>query len=104
MSDENELIFVYGTLKVNQPNNGFLLNCSNGKAELVCNAKTCERYPMFVATRYNSVFCVKLPGIGHEIHGEIYRVDKKMFANLDILEGSGNAYERQQVTIKGNDG
>lgn len=97
-------VFVYGTLKINQPNNYWLTNCSNGVSRLIAKGKTNDKYPMLIATRYNIPFLVNLTATGNVINGEIYEIDGKMLGKLDELEGHPNYYLRQQITINADDG
>lgn len=97
-------IFVYGTLKRNQPNHYLMLNGNNGIAKFVTNGTTQEPFPMVIATRYNIPFLVDVPNVGNHIHGEIYEVDDKMVATLDELEGHPNYYLRQLINIQKDDG
>lgn len=93
------LIFVYGTLKTNQPNHYWLRNREHGFSRLVASGKTQERYPLLIGTRYNIPFMLNEPGVGDEIHGEIYEVDEAMLAQIDKLEDHPNYYLRQQIQI-----
>ncbi|XP_055317673.1 putative gamma-glutamylcyclotransferase CG2811 [Sitodiplosis mosellana] len=104
MPVELYLVFVYGTLKINQPNHYWLNDHANGASRLIANGNTSEKYPMVIATRYNIPFLVNQTTIGNFINGEIYEVDEKMLGKLDELEGHPNYYLRQQITIDGNDG
>lgn len=36
-------------------------------------------------------------GNGKQVYGELYEVDEKVFADLDILEDHPNFYEREQI-------
>lgn len=104
MSANDILVFVYGTLKANQPNHYLLTDTENGHSKLICRGKTSERFPLIIATRYNSPFVLKAPGIGHQINGEIYSIDEKMLQILDKLEDHPNFFERQQTQITMDDG
>lgn len=104
MSEKNLLVFVYGTLKTNQPNHYLLEDSEKGSAKLICHGKTSESYPLIIATRYNSPFVLKAPGIGHQINGEIYSIDEQMLQTLDKLENHPNLFERQEAQITKDDG
>lgn len=104
MSLEKYHVFVYGTLKTNQPNHDWLTNPHNGSSHLITRAKTNEKYPLLIATRYNIPFLVHLPGIGNKINGEIYEIDQQMLIKLDELEGHPTYYLRQKITINDDDG
>ncbi|XP_058983823.1 putative gamma-glutamylcyclotransferase CG2811 isoform X2 [Musca domestica] len=97
MSKVNELfkVFVYGTLKRGEPNHHWLTKAENGYARFIAAGQTDEKFPLVVGTRYNIPFLLDHPGVGHNIQGEIYEVDKSMFANLDILEDYPNYYDRE---------
>jgi len=49
---EKTLIFVYGTLKKNQPNHG-LLEADREKVEFVSEAVTLDKWPLVIATERN---------------------------------------------------
>lgn len=106
MSEEkNHLIFVYGTLKTNQPNHDMMEDSENGAAKLICPGKTSELYPLIIATRYNSPYMLKKAGVGHQINGEIYSIDEKMLQTLDKFENHPHLFERQEAKIiKADDG
>ena len=61
----SHLVFVYGTLKRGQPNNHVITNEDNGSATLVSMAKTVEKWPLVIATRFNVPFLLNKPGHGH---------------------------------------
>lgn len=94
-----DLVFVYGTLKTNQPNHYMMEDIENGSAQLIGHGKTVECYPLIVASRYNVPFVLNACGIGHQINGEIYSVNEKMLQTLDKFENHPNVYERQQTKI-----
>lgn len=97
MSKVNELfkVFVYGTLKRGEPNHHWLTKAENGYARFIAAGQTDEKFPLVMGTRYNIPFLLDKPGVGHNIQGEIYEVDKSMFGNLDILEDYPNYYDRE---------
>lgn len=106
MSQQNDhLVFVYGTLKTNQPNHYVLEDRENGAAKLIGHGKTSELYPLIIATRYNSPFVLKAAGIGHQVNGEIYSIDENMLQALDKLENHPHLFERHEAKIiKTDDG
>lgn len=104
MSSVKILVFVYGTLKINEPNHYWLTDSSNGVSKLITNGKTSNQFPMLIATRYNIPFLVDLSNIGNAINGEIYEINEQMLIKLDELEGHPNYYLRKQITINGNNG
>lgn len=106
MSTSSQLIrvFVYGTLKRGQPNHYLMTDAKNGIAKFITEAKTCEKFPLVIATRYNIPFLLNQPGTGHHVNGEIYEVNESMFAVLDKLEDYPHWYDRQIYSMLGVDG
>lgn len=60
-----ESIFVYGTLKQNQPNHYQLNDIQNGRAVFISVAKTIAKYPLVISTKYNIPFLLQKEGVGH---------------------------------------
>lgn len=60
-----EPVFVYGTLKRNQPNNHHLNEMKNGRAVFRSAATTIGKYPLVISTKYNIPFLLQKEGIGH---------------------------------------
>ncbi|CAK9304841.1 unnamed protein product [Gordionus sp. m RMFG-2023] len=92
-------IFVYGTLKSNEPNNYRLFDTNNGIAQLHFNSKTRDKWPLIIATNYNIPFLLNQKGIGEYIDGEIYLVDDQMMSYLDKFEHIPHDYERLQIDV-----
>lgn len=65
-------VFVYGTLKRNEPNHHWLTDKANGTANFVGDATTKIKYPMIIATRYNIPFLLYSPGNGNIIKGRYF--------------------------------
>lgn len=97
-------VFVYGTLKKGGPNHSVLSSTSNGFAEYVCDGITAVKFPLVVGTRRNVPFLLNAPETGHNVSGEIYSVDEKMFSHLDALELHPQLYERHIFDVNGSDG
>ncbi|XP_055343754.1 gamma-glutamylaminecyclotransferase-like [Paramacrobiotus metropolitanus] len=95
-------IFVYGTLKSNEPNHHVLLDKGyvDSNTAFVGNALTIEYYPMVIATRYNIPFVLDKPHNGHRIHGEVYLVTESTLSRLDELECHPHYYERRPVQVE----
>lgn len=55
-------VFVYGTLKKGEPNHDWFGKCENGSYKFMCDAKTVEKYPLIIGTRYNIPFVLYSPG------------------------------------------
>ncbi|KAH9407238.1 hypothetical protein TYRP_012788 [Tyrophagus putrescentiae] len=98
------LVFVYGTLKRNQPNHAYMMDPANGRAEFVCTARTEDRYPVVIASQFNIPFLLNKAGTGHQINGEVYSLDSKMLAFLDDFEGHPAYYTRRETpTLRTDD-
>lgn len=97
-------VFVYGTLKKEQPNHHWLTDTKNGFATFVCSARTDTSFPLLIGTRFNIPFLLNVPGVGHEISGEIYEIDEKMLHSLDELEDYPKLYDRNVFNVIGSDG
>ncbi|CRK99930.1 CLUMA_CG013230, isoform A [Clunio marinus] len=104
MSSHLLKVFVYGTLKNGQPNYHLLNNIENGFSKFVAIGKTSQKFPLVVGTRYNIPFLINRPGIGNHVVGEIYSIDEKMFARLDVLEDYPEFYDREIQDIDIEDG
>ena len=65
--DEEYLVFVYGTLKRNQPNHHYL-----STSEFTAEAKSIEQFPLVIASKYNIPFCIEKPGTGHVSNATIF--------------------------------
>ncbi|KAM7345823.1 putative gamma-glutamylcyclotransferase CG2811 [Cochliomyia hominivorax] len=105
LSSELLKVFVYGTLKRGEPNHHWLTKTENGFACFVGEGTTVERFPLVVGTRYNIPFLLDKRGHGHNVQGEVYEVDQKMFGNLDVLEDYPVYYDReiQAITLDNNE-
>ncbi|GBP29770.1 Putative gamma-glutamylcyclotransferase CG2811 [Eumeta japonica] len=92
-------VFVYGTLKRDEPNHYWLTSPENGKSNFIGVGVTKTKYPLIIATKYNIPFLLYSPGKGHHVRGEIYEVDDAMLSKLDILEDHPKFYERMIDSI-----
>ncbi|MBB5349447.1 gamma-glutamylcyclotransferase [Desulfoprunum benzoelyticum] len=90
------LVFVYGTLKKGFSNHRLLTG-----AEFVGAAQTLEKFAMYYST--GTPIVLKEEAVS-PIFGELYRVDEKILAALDSLEGHPDWYRREQVDISVDDG
>lgn len=64
-------VFVYGTLKRNEPNHDWLTSPENGIGKFVDTGFTLSKYPLIIATKYNIPFILQAPGIGHQVKGNV---------------------------------
>lgn len=93
-------IFVYGTLKKGQPNHYRMLDSANGKTHFLASACTTQKYPLVIAGKYNIPYLLDVPGQGHRIQGEIYKVDERMLTFLDDFEMVPTQYQRVPVELE----
>jgi len=87
-------LFVYGTLK-----NGFHNHQLLEDAEFICSATTKQKYPMVNIEEYFP-YLIDEEGEGCHVEGEVYKIDEKILAILDILEGYPDLYNRHKITVK----
>jgi gamma-glutamylaminecyclotransferase len=93
-------VFVYGTLKRNQPNHHFFEAPELGQCELVGTGRTVASFPLIVTTRWNLPFLLYAPGKGQKINGEVYDVDDRLMQWMDKFEGHPDVYERVKVHVR----
>lgn len=98
-------VFVYGTLKSNEPNHSVLIDSKNGTATFVGTARTVKKWPLVIASSYNIPYLLYVEGRGHNVYGELYNVDGKMLETLDKLECHPDYYERtiEEVEVIGQE-
>ena len=94
MCEEN-LVFVYGTLKRGFSNNRYLAG-----SKFLGTARTKEKFALYSD---GLPFLIMTESIS-EIHGELYQVDDLTLQILDDLEGHPDWYRREQVEICLDDG
>ncbi|RXN29886.1 gamma-glutamylaminecyclotransferase B-like protein [Labeo rohita] len=97
-------VFMYGTLKKGQPNYFRMEDTANGEAEFIACARTVEKYPLVIDTEYNIPFLLNVPGKGHHVYGEIYRVNQTMLDFLDKFEECPEWYQRIKIQLEVQDG
>ncbi|XP_031770396.2 putative gamma-glutamylcyclotransferase CG2811 isoform X2 [Galleria mellonella] len=104
-SEMTHKVFVYGTLKRNEPNHHWLTAPENGYGKFIAEGRTRTKYPLIIATKYNIPFLIYSPGQGYNVRGEIYEVDNIMLSKLDILEDHPNYYIREidDIEVKKTD-
>ena len=94
------LVFVYGTLKVSEPNHHLIQpGSAAGQSILVGTGQTENKFPLVIATKYNIPYLLDAVGTGNFITGEIYSVDQSMLERLDVLEGVPKHYQRRIESI-----
>lgn len=64
-TNAKHLMFVYGTLKSNQPNYKFNTDVFDGISIYKGKGQTVEKYPMIIATKFNIPYILDCPGKGN---------------------------------------
>ena len=86
-------VFVYGTLKRGFSNHYFLED-----AKFIAKATTKEKFPMVnIIQAYP--YIINDVGNGHNVEGELYKIDDVILGKLDVLEGYPEHYDRCRVAI-----
>jgi len=98
--DKEYLVFVYGTLKKNEPNHDMYLSTS----KFVTAANSIQKFPLVIASKYNVPFAIDQAGLGNKLKGEIFSVNEATLAELDKLENHPILYERQLLDFEVDDG
>tara|TARA_B100000780_G_C21120609_1_gene453850 strand:- start:1022 stop:1429 length:408 start_codon:yes stop_codon:yes gene_type:complete len=88
---EEQLVFVYGTLKEGHPNNSLMHD-----SKLIGRAITIGKYAMY---QYGIPYVSKSSETSN-ISGEVYSVDEVSLHNLDILEHHPEWYVREKVPVR----
>ncbi|XP_023215997.1 gamma-glutamylaminecyclotransferase-like isoform X1 [Centruroides sculpturatus] len=97
---EKNLVFVYGTLKSGEPNYDILTNEDNGICNYIGKAKTYDKWPLVIASRYNIPFLLYAKNKGKHVIGELYLVDDVMLKKMDELECHPTYYERKEENVQ----
>lgn len=88
-----EPVFVYGTLKQNQPNNYHLNDTKNGCAVFRSVAVTVNKYPLVISTRFNIPFLLQNEGTGN-VSNFLY--------NIICIEKTFNTLLKKLLVVLGN--
>ncbi|KAJ8307039.1 hypothetical protein KUTeg_015123 [Tegillarca granosa] len=92
-------VFVYGTLKSNQPNGRFMRDNSNGFAKFIGKGVTEKRYPLVIIGEFNLPGLLKKEDLGKQVLGEIFEVDEKKTQWLDMFEDHPHLYKREIIRV-----
>ena len=85
-------IFIYGSLKKGFSND-YLLDNSEFLGEAITVDKFCmKKYP-----GYNFPYLSKEESVN--IIGELYKIEKSVLKDLDILEENGSFYQREEISV-----
>ncbi|KAK3106053.1 hypothetical protein FSP39_011716 [Pinctada imbricata] len=93
-------VFMYGTLKREQPNHYFLLMETKGTAYFVGSGVTMETYPLVIGTKYNLPCLLNITDKGKKVFGDVYLVDEKKFEHLDDFEDHPDMYKREEIIVE----
>lgn len=94
---EMTLLFVYGSLKQGYPNAHV-----NGGERIPGVFRTRQTLPMLLLGDGHVPCLVLSPGGGHQVRGELYRLDDASLAAVDKLErvGEADGYLRQTIEVE----
>ncbi len=95
---QDGLLFAYGTLKRGQSNHRVL---RKARAEFAGAGRTVQSFPLVVS---GLPFLLDVPGRGHRVRGELYRVGAPHWPALDRFEGHPDLYHRRLVEVETGDG
>ncbi|XP_061194234.1 putative gamma-glutamylcyclotransferase CG2811 [Saccostrea echinata] len=99
-------VFVYGTLRKDQPNHHLISNgIQSGDCQFQGLGVTETKYPLVVASRYNVPFLLDAPNVpnAQNVEGEVYTANEKMMGILDGLERHPDFYTRCEISVLFND-
>lgn len=90
------LVFVFGTLKQGFPN--FHENLGT---RLSGDFATCERYPLYLVGDRHSPWLIAQPGAGHQVKGQVFKVDASALQKMDLLERvhEPDGYQRRAIDV-----
>ncbi|CAJ0578620.1 unnamed protein product, partial [Mesorhabditis spiculigera] len=97
------LVFVYGTLKKNEPNHHYLM-ATSGSCDFIGNGRSVSKFPLIIATQFNIPMALRDRKRGKRIQGEVYKIDEEKLGYLDELEAYPDLYTRELETIEMADG
>lgn len=91
------LIFTYGTLKSGFPN--FHINAGT---RVPGEFTTVERYPLYIVGRAHIPWLVDRPGEGGHVCGQLFEVDARALAQMDVLERLDEPgwYRRCEIEVR----
>lgn len=91
-------VFVYGTLKVGQPNNCILQSAvDKSQAKFLGHATTADCWPLIIYSAFNIPFLLDCKGTGQRVVGDLFEVDESTLQTLDELERHPAWYTRDTL-------
>jgi gamma-glutamylaminecyclotransferase len=96
----DQLVFVFGTLKHGFPNFGF-----NTGERVAGDFVTQERFPLYLIGERHVPWMIDTSGSGHEVVGQVFRVNALALAAMDALERvtEPDGYRRILIGIRRRD-
>lgn len=85
-SEDDSLLFVYGTLKAGLRNHDAHLGHLGAGARLAGDYRSVQRWPLYIIGRWRLPWLLPQVGQGEHVSGELYRVDPVTLARIDQLE------------------
>ncbi|XP_048745326.1 putative gamma-glutamylcyclotransferase CG2811 isoform X2 [Ostrea edulis] len=95
-------VFVYGTLKTDQPNHHVISKgIQAGDCQFDGLGVTEAKYSLVIASQYNIPFLLDARNVvnSQNVEGEVYSVNEKMLSLLDGFERHPQFYTRCEVPI-----
>ncbi len=92
-------VFIYGTLKRNYQNYHMI----SAHVTYVGRFRTQQDFPMVVGGRWFSPYLINEPGQGHQVIGEVFKVNDEGLHLLDELEGTHIADGYQRISTTADD-
>ncbi len=86
-------VFVYGTLKRGFSNHYFLED-----AKFIAQVTTKDKFPMVNIIKAYP-YIINDTRNGHNIEGELYKIDEIILTKLDMLEGYPEHYDRRSIIV-----
>ncbi|MBY4678957.1 gamma-glutamylcyclotransferase family protein [Marinobacterium arenosum] len=89
-------IFVFGTLQQGYPN-----FASNRGRRIGGSFHTRERLPLYLVGERHSPWLIDQPGVGFQVHGQLFRVDAPALQAMDLLEriDQPDGYRRKMIEV-----
>lgn len=93
-------VFVYGTLKAGFPNHHLL-----PPSQFVEACTTVDHRPLVIAGDWYTPTLIDDPGVGRQVIGELYSLDRSSLESLDVLEGVGAplGFTRMEIRVDHRD-
>lgn len=94
-------VFVYGTLKQGFPN----FHINHGE-RVGGEFLTTQAYPLYIVGERRLPWLLNQPGQGHPVVGQLYHVDDRALAAMDVLERVADPgwYSRERIVLQPREG